>query len=637
MVKFLKTCVVVIGLNVLFYSAKGQVVSQKKVDELLKQGSELLNRNLDSCSMIADKALDLSKEIRYPKGEMNALNLMGNIQQRKSNSQESEKYYLRSQEIAVKLNDKKGMAVSANNIAILLTERGDYPGALEKYQKALNLEAEIPDSSGMAEALNNIGVVYYYMGDLKKTSEYLEKAIIIEERTGNEPVLKKAYINLGAVFEYLKMYDKALMNYRKALKLSRKLNDMKETSICLHNIGGVYLEQGLLNNADSCFNAALKIKSELGDKKGMAISYTNIATLYLNRNDYENARNYYLKALDLSKATGDIETQKEVYRYLSDMYVILKDYKSALDQFKLFSDLRDTLLNKDRLRITGEMEVKYQTAEKDKQLLKESAKNARLEAENAEAELAVTHRNIWIGITGGLVLVVFFLSLIIIQRNRRKSQEMSHRQILEEREKGLKALIDATEIERRRIARDLHDGVGQQLSALKMGFQQINEQVSDEKIRHLKSLIDDAAGDVRSISHQMMPKVLEEFGLSAALEDLFAKSFGNGKIELRYQNKIGDLRFRPDVEIALYRVIQELINNILKHASASKVDVNLYSSLNQVNVLVQDNGSGFDMQQKQNGHGMSNIRTRIEAVGGVIIFESTIGSGSSAILHLPVN
>lgn len=637
MVKFFKTCVVVIGLNVLFYNAKGQDVSQKKVDELLKQGSELLNRNLDSCSMIADKALDLSKEIRYPKGEMNALNLMGNIQQRKSNSQESEKYYLRSQEIAVKLNDKKGMAVSANNIAILLTERGDYPGALEKYQKALNLEAEIPDSSGMAEALNNIGVVYYYMGDLKKTSEYLEKAIIIEERTGNEPVLKKAYINLGAVFEYLKMYDKALMNYRKALKLSRKLNDMKETSICLHNIGGVYLEQGLLNNADSCFNAALKIKSELGDKKGMAISYTNIATLYLNRNDYENARNYYLKALDLSKATGDLETQKEVYRYLSDMYVILKDYKSALDQFKLFSDLRDTLLNKDRLRITGEMEVKYQTAEKDKQLLKESAKNERLDAENAEAELAVTRRNIWIGITGGLVLVVFFLSLIIIQRNRRKSQEVSHRQILEEREKGLKALIDATEIERKRIARDLHDGVGQQLSALKMGFQQINEQVGDEKIRHLKSLIDDAASDVRSISHQMMPKVLEEFGLSAALEDLFAKSFGNGRIDLRYENKIGDLRFRPDVEIALYRIIQELINNILKHASASRVDVNVYSVMNQVNVLVQDNGSGFDIQQKQNGHGMSNIRTRIEAVGGVIIFESTIGSGSSAILHLPVN
>jgi two-component system, NarL family, sensor kinase len=231
------------------------------------------------------------------------------------------------------------------------------------------------------------------------------------------------------------------------------------------------------------------------------------------------------------------------------------------------------------------------------------------------------------------------------QYNRYKLRKESQLQaaILKQQELSTKAVIEAEEEERQRIARDLHDGVGQMMSAAKMNlsafesemkFNTAEQKESFEKIIHL---VDDSCKEVRHVSHNMMPNVLLRNNLAAAIRD-FLDKMDKKALEVHLYTEGLDERFDSNTETVLYRIIQECVNNVIKHAGATTLDISVIRDKDGISATIEDNGKGFDTKdnEKFEGIGLKNILTRVDYLKGTVEFDSTPGGGTVVSLHVPL-
>jgi signal transduction histidine kinase len=624
-----------------------------KMNAYLEVSGIVIASSPDSAYQFASKAMKIAKKIKNIKGEIQAENMFGNFYQRKAEYDKSLKSYEKCLALAKKINDLKGLAQATNNIGIVYGNKGEYDKALEAYQTSMEYERKRKNRNGEAEALNNLGVIHYYMGNIDQTIHYLSEAIIIEEELGNNHLLKKGYINLGAIMEYTKDNKGALKNYEKALVISEKLNDRHEMSVCLNNIAGVYQNIGELDKSEKIYLQSLKLKTELGDKNGQAIIYINLGTIQEKKGNKDKAIDFYKNALQVGKEIDSKPMIKEACKNLAGTYERKGNFKEALFYQKQVEAIKDSLMNEEKTKIVAELETKYQSIEKERLLLLEKNKSAELEKDNAvkeknvaiekkktaEAEEArAESRNISIALAGS-VIALFFLGLYILQRNRRKAQADKDAVVISEREKGLQAVIESTETERRRIARDLHDSIGQQLGGLKLAWQQLGKNSTpDEKAKldSLTQILNETSTEVRNLSHQMMPKMLEQDGLIPALNDLLKKTLGNVGITYEFSATENLERLTPEKELSIYRITQELIGNILKHSEATKVNLDFYKRKDNFFLLVEDNGKGFQhLDSTSSGLGLQNIKARATAIQATLTFESSVGKGTTVVLSIP--
>ena len=237
----------------------------------------------------------------------------------------------------------------------------------------------------------------------------------------------------------------------------------------------------------------------------------------------------------------------------------------------------------------------------------------------------------------GIAILILF-GLISYNHFRARARSRLQDAVIEEQKKGLEAVFTATEEERKRIAKDLHDGIGQRLSALKMGFQQLMDEVnSDQNPRSgkLKELISDTANETREISHQMMPRALTELGLVPAVQDALLKTLGSTDIKYTFEQFNLRDSYGEQKEVALFRILQELINNLIKHSGATKAAVQLFESKNQLILVVEDDGTGVAKENRE-GHGLLNIKNRLSTFDGKVNLESVIDGGTTARIIIPV-
>jgi len=255
----------------------------------------------------------------------------------------------------------------------------------------------------------------------------------------------------------------------------------------------------------------------------------------------------------------------------------------------------------------------------------------------------VTRQRIIMVVLIGVFLLVVMGGGFVFYNNKQKEKQRIDHAIISQKEKGLKAVLHAQENERRRIARELHDSVGQTLSGVKMAWQGLLADLKglsgeqSDKMKYTTSLLDEASTEVRSISHQMMPRALQETGLSPALQDLLDSALGHSKMHYTFEQHNAEGRFAEEVEIGIYRVCQELLNNIIKHSEASEVSVQLICSGKNLMLMVEDNGKGFNTEDKKEGIGLLNIKSRIETVHGDVNFEPSPGSGTVATIRVPIS
>ena len=613
------------------------------VNLYLNIGQEYIDQYVDSTHYFATLALPLAEEFNYAKGKLMLNNLLGNCAQRKGDFTKAMEFYESAKLIAEETNDRKGFATIYNNIGIIHTQKGDYELAIEEYLLALDYEKQLGNQLGIAEAYNNIGVVHYYMGDMKNTLQYLKKSAEITAEIGDEQVLKKAYMNIGAIHQYNKEYEEAEEFYQKGLELSKKLNDLSDITIAHHNLAGVYQEQEKYEEAEKYYQLALDFNEKFENIRGMALEYLNLASLYKDQKRYQQTIQFYNKAIDLSKKEGYREILSVAHSGLANTYQELKQFDKAFDYLLVHLAYKDTLLNEENTKSIAEMRTKYETAEKEKELAEEKIKSQQIEQQKVQAELKAANRAKWIFILLGLVIVGSLTFLLVVQRNKRKAQAEKDAALIKERDRGMQAVFNAQENERKRISKDLHDGVGQQLSGLKMAFQKLSKELKgsnpekETELEKLTIILHESADEVRSISHQMMPKSLTDLGLISALEDMLDKSLGAGDMDYQFEHFGVDDRLDERIELSVYRIAQELVNNIIKHSEANKVAIQLFKNKGKLIFIVEDNGKGMAENQTSEGHGLLNIKSRLNPLSGEVNFEPSPQSGTIATIRIPLS
>ena len=240
-------------------------------------------------------------------------------------------------------------------------------------------------------------------------------------------------------------------------------------------------------------------------------------------------------------------------------------------------------------------------------------------------------------------MLLILLLYSYYRRYKLKREKQLQVEILAQQELATKAILEAEENERKRIASDLHDGVGQIMSAAKMNLSAMEAEIpfatEEQKKVYEKvlKLVDEGCKEVRSVSHNMMPNALVKAGLASAVKE-FVNQIDARVVKTDFYTEGLDNKLEKNVETVLYRIIQECVNNVIKHAKATHLDISLIKDNDGVAVTIEDNGIGFDSSNKNNfnGIGLKNIQTRVEFLKGTVEWNSSVGKGTLVAIHIPI-
>jgi signal transduction histidine kinase len=360
----------------------------------------------------------------------------------------------------------------------------------------------------------------------------------------------------------------------------------------------------------------------------------------LNLINGRKAEALLLKGIDNCLNHQQFNFLTEGYFHMAELYKRKGKYKEAFDYFSLYEKYKEEVFSQDKSNQVSYLQVKFDTEEKEKLILLEQTRNQELLNEKLATDLELSQRNTMLAGTLILLLVIGVASYLTIQYNKRRLEREKNIALLEEKDRGLQAVIAAQEEERGRVARELHDGVVQDLTSI---YNRLNQAVSSldnetrEKIESLSKNLQTVSKEVRSISHQLMPLALRELGLLAALEDMFNKVLTPIAITYEFEALGVENRLPEKIEISLYRITQELVTNIIKHSEASEVSIMLNNRGGFVTLIIEDNGKGFDYTPSASGIGLSSIKSRINMVHGELKYESTKNTGTITIVRIPLS
>ncbi len=583
-------------------------------------------------------------------------------------------------------NNLTDLGKANNNKAGCLTELGDYKGALEANEASRKSFETLKDTVSVVNSylvrgniffaqdildeaiaayemgleklshhdeillkgnlLNNVGLILNEGKQWRKAITYLKKTASIYQSLNLTP--KDAYTNLGEAYRHINL-DSALFYYELSLEYVQENGTQEELYRSLTNVGLVKQDMGDKEEALSLYNEALNTIEDNFDYPKIAQLLINIANLETENKNYDRAKKMADLALEKSLERRELQHIQNSYAALSALSMAQKDYEQALIYDNLRDEYKDSVLNESTINAITQYEAKYQSALKDQKIIEErnqklealnNQKNA--EAERKESDLVAANRQKWVfGLAGG-ILAIAFLALFFIQRNKRQAQAEKDAAIISERDRGLNAVIQAQEEERKRISKDLHDGIGQQLSGINLAWQNLSTKIGQKapeefnQLMTISSVLDDATVEVRNMSHQMMPRALQESGLAPAIEDMLRKSLQFSEIDYEFDHYNVDTRFKENVEVSLYRICQELINNVIKHSEANSVTIQLFKNQDKLILIVEDNGTGMKNGDPK-GHGLLNIKSRLNTIQGTVNFEPSPQSGTIARIIIPIS
>lgn len=651
-----------------------QIIKQNKADTFNTRAyinlSEIYrNQNADSAEMFVNKAIQFARERQQAKLLPYAYNSLGYIKYFQGDYEASinafKEYFL----AAENMNDKKGMGYAKNNEGNVYIEMGDYVTAIQRYNEALEIRKEADDSVGIAMSYNNMGYIYKDLGDYEKAisnflfalrmyenmgekksigmtynyissvywrkkdfalaHKYIDKALRVHEMNNDDENKAICMQTKGAVYSDEKKYDSALYYFRKAMNIYTKENDVRQLAMMHADMAEIYSRQSIHDSAIHYFLKGIAYNNFIQNKRSMASLYNGIAGAYLQTNNNPKAKIYLDSALQIISTTHKKEDYKNYYKVLSEYYSKTGDNKNAFASLQLYNTYKDSLLNQENQKAIADMQTKYDVEKKDQQIVLQSVQLSR--------------KNIMLIALAVLSLLIILLAMSYYNRLKLKQRAILQQEIMKQQDIATKLVIEAEEKERKRIGSDLHDGVGQLMSAVKMNLSAIEDRLvfktNEDKDAFEKSvaLVDEGCKEVRTVSHAIMPNALLRSGLSNAVKE-FIEKLDNRVLKINLHSVGLNERLDTNVETVLYRVIQECINNVIKHSGANSLDISLIKDTDGISATIEDNGKGFHVSEKQNadGIGLKNMQARITYLKGNIDIDSAPGKGTLVAIHVPL-
>ncbi len=546
---------------------------------------------------------------------------------------DSVKYYAQQALAIAEAHGDTGKAARSHLIFGVATYfQGNHQDALDHYLVGLQGFEAVNDSIGIIGASNHLGTLYKKYKNYEKALEHFRRGLQISESIELSDGIADCLNNIGMVYEQMEEYELAMQHYVRSLHIKEEIGDRIGITYNQNNIAAVLAEMGQFDEALEQLHMALESRRSIGSRQSIAINLNNIGEVYYKQGKPDSALHYFRESLKISENIAFLDLVKHTYEYLSRTYVLQRNFKEAFQAHQQYAAVKDSIYNEQHTRQLTELQTKYETQKKEKAI-------AILEEKNAAAELNLhreRNQKSYIA-AGGLLLLL----LGLLGHNRYRQQQ-KHQLALEEmrqQQVRLNAIIRGEEKERKRMAEELHDGLGQMLSAVKLnvsGMQSLfHGEAKQTLFKQTLEMIDGSCSELRTISHNMMPSVLIKLGLLPALKEFIAK---NNTPELEIHLEAIGLEKRPDewIEITLYRIIQEIIENIIRHAQASEAIIQVFADDTEISVMIEDNGVGFDQVNRDNPQrGLKNIQSRVEFLKGSLEIDSTPGQGTTITISIP--
>ena len=542
--------------------------------------------HFDDGLITADSALSIAVVGNYQEEQYWAEYMLSNLQRRKANYNEAVDHAMKALSISEQLNNKKLISGSYNTIGILYLNLNNIEKSKEYHLKALAIRKEDKDSIGISKSLNNLGIIYRDEAD----------------------------------------YKMALNYYFQSLEYAKNRRDTHLIAFLYNDIGAAYSKGGYADSGEVYLKESINIRERTGDRAEIAYTYNYLGENYEKKNDLLNAELYIKKALNTAIEIGNNKQHYEALESLSEFYARNKMYDSAYTYLRAYRFYKDTVARNENQSLITQLTTKYETEKKEKKILIQEA--------------ALNKKNYIIGGITAFSIIALIAGIFFYKSYRLKQQDLLQKAIIQQQELATKAVIEAEQKERIRIAGDLHDGVGQVMSAAKMNLNAVRSELQfDSEEQQLAfdkalALVDEGCKEVRSVSHNIMPNALLKTGLVSAIRE-FIEKIDQRVLQVSLYSEGLDKRLPSNIETVLYRVIQECVNNVIKHAAANTLDITLINDQDGISVTIEDNGKGFDPRNENNGIGLKNMRTRIDYLKGTIEWDSAAGKGTVVMIQIP--
>ena len=531
--------------------------------------------------------------------------------------------------IANKLDDSVAIAEINHSIGVAHYFKGEYEKAAAYYFFAQGIYERRNLWQKQAYAMNDLAKLYRKTRDLQRALRFYDSALELFRKLNDSSGVQMIMNESGVVYEYQGNYDEAIRHYNAALQIATKLNDEAGKGWCYNFLAGVYVLQNKFELAEDYNLRALGIRQKLKDTFALTLSYADMGVMYSSWNKFERAVYYLEESNKLAERMEYRELLSNNYAALSRIANVTGDYKKALDYYTWHTQLKDSLFNAQKTRQVEELSTLYETNKKEQQIQVQ--------------QFTINKRNQQIFFILLFALLAAVVAYLFYNRYRWKQQVKLQTEILKQQELAAQSILEAEEKERQRIAKDLHDGVGQMMSAARMNLSSFYNNIKIEdaeqniSLANIIHLVDDSCKEVRAVSHSMMPSALLNKGLPDAVKELTSRISNNG-LQVSFYSEGFSKRLNSTTETILFRVIQECINNSIKHAEASTLDISLIHDNDGISVTIEDNGKGFLQipQQYEEGMGLSNIRSRIHFLKGSVDIDSSPGSGTLVAIHVPI-
>lgn len=574
----------------------------------------------DSSLIYLDQSLNLFQSINDSSGIAEVFHNKGVAKEHLGLYQESLEYYQQGYEIRKKIGLKSEVAFSLNSIGNIYVFLNNYSRALELYLESLKISEDLKNKNAIANTYNNIGMVYDYTSDLDKAFEYYDRARKAYEELNDKRGLAGVLNNIGLIYKNKRQPEKSIPYYQQSLKLFDELKSVYGVGVIQNNIGVAY---DLMNNHDLALQyhrQALATNTKIGNSDGIANSNNSIGESYLKLNQFEKADEYFNKGLAVAKQINSQDRMAESFEGLAHSREGMKDYKSALTFSQQARTLRDSLFSVEKSQKLYEMEQKYESVLKAKQIALLNSETERQKLEIVQKNELIDQRNIQ------LVLVVaslIFLGIAVYLFYSRLRLQQTARLEFARREKD-QAIIKSIYEQRMSISKDMHDEIGSGLTHISLLSEMIATQNRPDpemraEVQTISTISRKLVQSMSEIIWAINPQNETLENLTSYIREQTNKYFE--PFNLRYDIQISDQL--PDIKLTnlqrrnLFLVTKETLNNALKYADASHISLSIEIKESRICFQVSDNGKGFDMETvRRTANGLKNIKSRMAEIDG---------------------
>ncbi|MCE1201485.1 MAG: sensor histidine kinase [Bacteroidia bacterium] len=605
------------------------------IDSLFKKSQQQIYTNPDTARYYANVAMKIAEIEGSEYWKTVLLNALGVSYLVQADYVKASDYLFKSLQSAFKIGNKERIGRTYNNIGILNREIGNHRDALMYYLRALDMYESTGDLGNTANVLNNISVLYSELKNYEKALEYNYKSYELFKALNDSVGIHSTMSGRGRLYLESNVVDSAEYFIKESIKIAIRNNYRYGLSNSMRYLAGLSYSSGNYDSAITTYLESFKIAQEINAVNNEVSALFGMVDSYLKLGNFQKALENAQMAIVLSQSMENQKILGLAHQTISKVYDSLGKYQLAHAHFVESIEIKERLADQYSLHQIYNLEIER---------LNESMQNAQLEVQRQD--LRISRRNSIILVIS-LIFVLSIITLVmILGRIRHVQRSRLNATMLRHAKERSKSALEAEIAERRRLGMELHDGIGPLLSLAKLNVSALIEKPAMDSSRKKAILgntmgtIDEILRELKSISHNMAPIVLMEKGLKSAIKGLSDKLNESGQYAVSLDITGLDDRMDEYLEHAIYRSILEVINNIVMHAHASEISIQIVQNEDDITIMIEDNGVGFvpeDLQNSHTGLGLKSTSLRIQGLNGKLFFDSVIGRGTIVTMVIPLS